>query len=226
MVKIKIIRPIWRKSVGEVMEVENNMADFAVKRNRAEYVIEEIPQKKAEITDYKNKVKPEVKNIDSVKQEVKPEVKQQVENDVKPEANLSVEIQPTVKQEVKLEVTQEDVEYVKQQYECGVQIEVIKEKMRRKGKTISIKQIETIIEQEYNDPEFEFEIDKLEYNSKTEVKQEVETDFEGCVIRYKNTEFYCNDVKLYNEFELLKEKGERVYFTFCVSEEDRTASLN
>ena len=63
MGKIKLLRPLWNKQAGEIFEVNKDAELFALRKGYAELVIEEIQPKKAEVTDYKNKVEPEVKKL-------------------------------------------------------------------------------------------------------------------------------------------------------------------
>ena len=60
---IKLLRPLWNKKTGDVINVENKYSEFAIRKGYAELIPEEIPSKKAEVADYKNKVEPEVKKL-------------------------------------------------------------------------------------------------------------------------------------------------------------------
>lgn len=63
MVKIKLLRPLWNRQVNHEMNVNKEAADFAIRKGYAELIIEPIEPKKAEISDYKNKIEPEVKKL-------------------------------------------------------------------------------------------------------------------------------------------------------------------
>lgn len=63
MVTIKLLKPLWNRPEGHVMKANKKAAAFAIRKGYAVEVIEEIEPKKAEVTDYKTKIEPEVKKL-------------------------------------------------------------------------------------------------------------------------------------------------------------------
>ena len=63
MKTIKLNRSLWGKNADETMQVNSIKFEFAIRKGYATEVIEPIEPKKAEITDYKTKVEPEVKKL-------------------------------------------------------------------------------------------------------------------------------------------------------------------
>ena len=60
---IKLLKPLWNRPEGHVFKANKEAAEFAIRKGYAELIPEEIPSKKAEVSDYKNKVEPEVKKL-------------------------------------------------------------------------------------------------------------------------------------------------------------------
>lgn len=63
MKKIKLTKPLWNCKKDDVMEVSTIRAEFAIRKGKAIEYIEPIEPKKAEMTDYKNKIEPEAKKL-------------------------------------------------------------------------------------------------------------------------------------------------------------------
>ena len=60
MKKIKLTQPLWNCKKDDVIEVSVIRAEFAIRKGKA---IEYIEPKKAELTDYKNKIEHDVKKL-------------------------------------------------------------------------------------------------------------------------------------------------------------------
>lgn len=58
--KILLKKALWNHKQGETIEVDEFLANFAIRKGYAELILE---PKKAESTDYKNKIEPDVKKL-------------------------------------------------------------------------------------------------------------------------------------------------------------------